>query len=49
MKNFEKPFYDGETDWGAGGNCSGDTPTCTCTVNYNPAIANCIPCGAYSS
>ncbi len=34
--------WDGEDDWGIGANCKGDTPTCECGENYNPAIANCI-------
>lgn len=34
--------WDGEDDWGVGANCKGDTPTCECGKNYNPAIANCI-------
>ena len=34
--------WDGVVDWGAGENCTGDTPACTCGENYNPAIANCI-------
>lgn len=24
--------------------CLGDTAYCTCTVNHNPAEANCTPC-----
>ena len=37
--------WDGEDDWGTV--CKRDTPACECTVNYNPAIANCIPCSSY--
>ena len=35
--------WDGDEDTGAGTNCTADgTPQCTCQVNYDPAVANCI-------
>lgn len=39
--------WDGEDDWGAGANCSGDVGFCSCSVNHSPAEDNCTPCGDY--
>lgn len=34
--------YDGVTNWGTDSSCSKNDPTCTCQVNHDPTVANCI-------
>lgn len=40
--------WDGEDDWGAGANCTGDVGACTCEVNHIVGTANCTPCSNYN-
>ena len=38
--------FDGEDEWPR--DCKGDMGYCECTVNYDPALANCI-CASFTN
>lgn len=40
--------WDGEDDWGPGGNCTGDVAYCECQENHIAGTANCTPCSEFN-